>query len=297
MHLNLKKSTRAFLSFLMTGLLFSVLAMGQSVSPLNVNGSVRDSKGEPIIGANIILKGTSTGTVTDFDGNFSVQVPGRGVLSISYIGYLSQDVPVQNRTAIEVILMEDVELLDEVVVVGYATGSQRTISGAVQKVSQKDMNTGIIANPLDALKGKVAGVNIQKTGGDPTAGSSIRIRGTTSLTGGNDPLVVIDGVFGDLGLLNAISPSDIESFTILKDASETAQYGSRGASGVIVVTTQKGKAGTRVLNYDGSFGVESVFKKLNMLSGDQYRTAVENGGYVKEEENILRKKSITTSTK
>ena len=264
----------------MTGLLFSVLAMGQSVSPLNVNGSVRDSKGEPIIGANIILKGTSTGTVTDFDGNFSVQVPGRGVLSISYIGYLSQDVPVQNRTAIEVILMEDVELLDEVVVVGYATGSQRTISGAVQKVSQKDMNTGIIANPLDALKGKVAGVNIQKTGGDPTAGSSIRIRGTTSLTGGNDPLVVIDGVFGDLGLLNAISPSDIESFTILKDASETAQYGSRGASGVIVVTTQKGKAGTRVLNYDGSFGVESVFKKLNMLSGDQYRTAVENGGYV-----------------
>ena len=280
MNLIFKKSTFAFLSFLMIGLLFSALANGQPASPMNVSGSVTDSNGEPIIGANILVKGTSSGTVTDFDGNFVVEAPSNGVLTVSYIGYLPQDVSIQNRRSIQVVLMEDVELLDEVVVVGYATGSQRTISGAVQKVSQKDMNTGIIANPLDALRGKVAGVNIQKTGGDPTAGSSIRIRGTTSLTGGNDPLVVIDGVFGDLGLLNAISPSDIESFTILKDASETAQYGSRGASGVIVVTTQKGKAGTKVLNYDGSFGVESVFKKLNMLNADQYRAAVAEGGYI-----------------
>ncbi len=279
MNLILRKITSVFLSFLMIGLLYSTMALGQTNLPLKINGSVRDSQGEPIIGANILLKGTSIGTTTDLSGSFTIDAPYNGVLSVSYIGYFAQEVPIQNRSSIQIILMEDVEQLDEVVVVGYATGSQRTISGAVQKVSQKDMNTGIIANPLDALKGKVAGVNIQKTGGDPTAGSSIRIRGTTSLTGGNDPLVVIDGVFGDLGLLNAVSPSDIESFTILKDASETAQYGSRGASGVIVVTTQKGRAETRVLNYDGSFGVESVFKKLNMLNANQYRTAVENGGY------------------
>lgn len=264
----------------MAGLLFSVLANGQSVSPQSVRGSVKDTEGVPIIGANILLVGTSTGTVTDYDGNFVIEAPGDGVLNVSYIGFNPQEVPIENRSFIEITLQEDVELLDEVVVVGYATGSQRTISGAVQKVSQKDMNTGVIANPLDALKGKVAGVNIQKTGGDPTAGSSIRIRGTTSLTGGNDPLVVIDGVFGDLGLLNAISPSDIENFTILKDASETAQYGSRGASGVIVVTTQKGKAGTKVLNYDGTYGVESVYKKIDMLNAEQYRKAVEQGGYV-----------------
>ena len=264
----------------MIGMLFSVLAHGQPTSPINVRGSVQDANGEPIIGANILLKGTTSGTITDFDGNFTVQAPADGVLTVSYIGYIPQEIPIQNRTSIQITLIEDTELLDEVVVVGYATGSQRTISGAVQKVGREEMNTGIIANPLDALKGKVAGVNIQKTGGDPTAGSSIRIRGTTSLTGGNDPLVVIDGVFGDIALLNAISPSDIESFTILKDASETAQYGSRGASGVIVVTTQKGQAGTKTLNYDGSFGVESVYKKINMLNANQYRAAVENGGYV-----------------
>ncbi|HCB89657.1 MAG TPA: SusC/RagA family TonB-linked outer membrane protein, partial [Porphyromonadaceae bacterium] len=200
-------------------------------------------------------------------------------LVISYVGYITQTIAIQNRNSIEVILQEDMELLDEVVVIGYATGSTRTISGAVEKVGREDMNAGVIVNPLDALKGKVAGVNIQKTGGDPTAGSAIRIRGTTSLSGGNDPLVVIDGVFGDLALLNALSPSDIESFTILKDASETAQYGSRGASGVIVVTTQKGKAGTKSINYDGTFGVEDVYKTINMLNADGYRAAVESMGY------------------
>ncbi|MDD4536902.1 MAG: carboxypeptidase-like regulatory domain-containing protein, partial [Petrimonas sp.] len=211
----------------------------QTGSTINVRGTVKDVAGEPIIGASILLQGTTSGVVTDYDGNFSIQAPGNGTLVISYVGYITQTIAIQNRNSIEVILQEDMELLDEVVVIGYATGSTRTISGAVEKVGREDMNAGVIVNPLDALKGKVAGVNIQKTGGDPTAGSAIRIRGTTSLSGGNDPLVVIDGVFGDLALLNALSPSDIESFTILKDASETAQYGSRGASGVIVVTTQK----------------------------------------------------------
>jgi TonB-dependent SusC/RagA subfamily outer membrane receptor len=258
-----KKGRKATL-VLMMSMLMTVLAIAQTSQTIDVRGTVKDINGEAIIGANILLQGTSIGTITDFEGNFSIQAPPNGVLEIRYVGYKTQIVPINNRTSIQIILEEDVELLDEVVVVGYATGSQRTISGAVQKVSQKDMNAGVVVNPLDALKGKVAGVNIQKTGGDPTAGSSIRVRGTTSLSGGNDPLVVIDGMFGDLGLLNALSPGDIESFTILKDASETAQYGSRGASGVIVVTTQKGKAGTKILNYEGTFGIENSYKTINM---------------------------------
>lgn len=279
MYVNFKKSTKAFLMTVLSSMLMILSASAQTGSTINVRGTVKDVAGEPIIGASILLQGTTSGVVTDYDGNFSIQAPGNGTLVISYVGYITQTIAIQNKNSIEVILQEDMELLDEVVVIGYATGSTRTISGAVEKVGREDMNAGVIVNPLDALKGKVAGVNIQKTGGDPTAGSAIRIRGTTSLSGGNDPLVVIDGVFGDLALLNALSPSDIESFTILKDASETAQYGSRGASGVIVVTTQKGKAGTKSINYDGTFGVEDVYKTINMLNADGYRAAVESMGY------------------
>lgn len=279
MYVNLKKSRKAFLMTVLSSMLMILSVSAQTGSAINVRGTVKDVAGEPIIGASILLQGTTSGVVTDYDGNFSIQAPGNGTLVISYVGYITQTIAIQNRNSIEVILQEDMELLDEVVVIGYATGSTRTISGAVEKVGREDMNAGVIVNPLDALKGKVAGVNIQKTGGDPTAGSAIRIRGTTSLSGGNDPLVVIDGVFGDLALLNALSPSDIESFTILKDASETAQYGSRGASGVIVVTTQKGKAGTKSINYDGTFGVEDVYKTINMLNADGYRAAVESMGY------------------
>lgn len=279
MHVNFKKSTKAFLMTVLSSMLMILSVSAQTGSTINVRGTVKDVAGEPIIGASILLQGTTSGVVTDYDGNFSIQAPGNGTLVISYVGYITQTIAIQNKNSIEVILQEDMELLDEVVVIGYATGSTRTISGAVEKVGREDMNAGVVVNPLDALKGKVAGVNIQKTGGDPTAGSAIRIRGTTSLSGGNDPLVVIDGVFGDLALLNALSPSDIESFTILKDASETAQYGSRGASGVIVVTTQKGKAGTKSINYDGTFGVEDVYKTINMLNADGYRAAVESMGY------------------
>ena len=183
-----KKDRKATL-VLMMSMLMTVLAIAQTSQTIDVRGTVKDTNGEPIIGANILLQGTSIGTITDFEGNFSIQAPPNGVLEIRYVGYKTQIIPINNRTSIQIILEEDVELLDEVVVVGYATGSQRTISGAVQKVSQKDMNAGVVVNPLDALKGKVAGVNIQKTGGDPTAGSSIRVRGTTSLSGGNDCLL------------------------------------------------------------------------------------------------------------
>lgn len=258
----------------LVGMLMAVKGVAQTIT---VKGSVKDKTGEAIIGANVLVKGSTNGTITDFNGNFVLNAEKGDILVISYIGFRNQELPAASD--MKITLVEDAEILDDVIVIGYATGSQRTVSGAIQRVGREDMNVGVVTNPLQAIKGKVAGVNIQKTGGDPTASASIRVRGTTSLSGGNDPLVIVDGVFGDLSMLNAISPADIESFTILKDASETAQYGSRGASGVIVVTTIKGKNGTKSLSYDGSFGVETVYKNLSMLDASAYRQVVADRGY------------------
>ena len=258
---------------LVLGLFLSVGAYAQNIT---VKGTVTDATGEPVIGANVLEKGTTNGVITDIDGNFQLQTSRGAILQVSFVGFLTAEVKAAPN--VNVIMQEDSQLLSDVVVIGYATGSQRTISGAVQKVGREEMNAGVVVNPLAAIKGKIAGVIIQKTGGVPTAAFAIRVRGTTSLTGGNDPLVIIDGVFGDLNMLNAISPADIENFTVLKDASETAQYGSRGASGVIVVTTIKGKNGVKSLSYDGSFGIETVYKNLDMLSASQYRAAAQNLG-------------------
>ena len=168
-------------------------------------------------------------------------------------------------------VVPDTVKLDDEIAVGYATGSRRTISGSVDKVSEKRMNKGFVSSSLNALSGQAAGVSISTGANRAAALSSVRVRGTTSLTGGNDPLVIIDGVSSDLNTLSSIYPADIESFTILKDASETAQYGSRGASGVIEVATKKGKGGAFSISYDGSFGIEAVYKNMKMLSGDEFR--------------------------
>ena len=268
------KSTSKYLLLWIAGMLLSVQAFAQAIV---VNGTVVEKDGEPIIGANVLIKGTTNGAITDLDGNFTLNAQQGDILVISFIGYKNQELPASAN--MKITLHEDTEILDDVIVIGYATGSQRTVSGAIQRVGREEMNAGVVTNPLQAIKGKVAGVNITKTGGDPTASASIRVRGTTSLSGGNDPLVIVDGVFGDLNMLNAIAPTDIESFTILKDASETAQYGSRGASGVIVVTTIKGKNGTKSLSYDGSFGIETVYKNLEMLDANAYRQIVADRGY------------------
>ncbi|WP_297905934.1 TonB-dependent receptor [uncultured Parabacteroides sp.] len=257
------------LFLLLLGLILSFSGYAQNIT---VKGVVKDSKfGDPIIGASVLQKGTTNGTISDMDGNFILEAPDKAVLVISYIGYKSQEVTISGSQPLNIVLGEDMEALDEVVVVGYATGSKRTISGAVERIKKEDMNQGVVNNPLESIKGKVAGVVITQSGGDPASKPSIRVRGTSSLSGGNDPLVIIDGVFGDMDMLNAIAPADIETFTILKDASETAQYGSRGAAGVIVVTTVKGKNGMKTLSYNGTFGISNVYKNLNMLSADQYR--------------------------
>ncbi len=265
---------RNSLYLILMGLCLSLSSFAQNIT---VTGVVKDSHfGEPVIGASILEKGTMNGIVTDFNGNFTLQVAPDAEIVVSYIGYISQTVAVNGQTSLNVILHEDVEALDEVIVVGYATGSKRTVSGAVERIKREDMNQGVVTNPLESIKGKVAGVVISQNGGDPTGAATIRVRGTTSLSGGNDPLVIIDGVFGDMNMLNAISPADIESFTILKDASETAQYGSRGASGVIVVSTIKGKSGVKTISYDGTFGISTVYKNVEMLSADEFRAASSN---------------------
>lgn len=254
-------------------------APGTQQNAVRITGKVTDLTGESIIGVSVLEKGTQNGTVTDMDGRYVLELRNKNAtLVFSYIGYTSKEVRAGNTPVINVVLEEDVQKLDDVVVVGYAIGNKRSVSGAVEKVRKEDMNTGVVTEPLDAMKGKVAGVVISNVGGDPTAEKNIRIRGTTSLSGGNDPLVIIDGVFGDLHTLNAISPSDIESLTILKDASETAQYGSRGASGVIVVTTLQGKAGFADIEYNGLFGVNWVYKNLDMLSADEWRAGASRLG-------------------
>ena len=260
---------------LLAGLFLTVSGFAQS----SVSGRVTDENGESLIGASVMIAGTSSGTVTDIEGNYTVaNVPKNGTLRVSYIGYKSEDVAVGGRTRIDVTLKPDNAQLDEAIVVGYAVGSKRTVSGAIDRVKKEDMNKGVITGPAEALKGKVAGVVISQSGGDPMGSINIRVRGTTSLSGGNDPLIIIDGVFSDMTMFNSLAPSDIESMTILKDASETAQYGSRGASGVIVVTTTRGKAGFTSLNYTGQFGLNTVFKNLKMLSASDYRSTANRLG-------------------
>ncbi|MDR2390028.1 MAG: SusC/RagA family TonB-linked outer membrane protein [Tannerellaceae bacterium] len=238
-----------------------------------ITGRVADANGEAVSGATVLEKGTQNGTITDADGNYAIGLRegNNPVLVFSFIGYASKEVRVGNESVVHVFLEEDVRLLEDVVVIGYAVGNKRSVSGVVEKVGREEMNTGIVTEPLEALKGKVAGVVITQAGGDPASDIHIRIRGTTSLSGGNDPLVIIDGIFGDLDMFRSISPSDIESLTILKDASETAQYGSRGASGVILVSTQRGKAGFAQMEYNGLFGLSHAYKNLRMLTADEWR--------------------------
>lgn len=173
-------------------------------------------------------------------------------------------------------IIKDTLTTEDIIQIGYAKGGRLTVAGSVDLVSEKRMNKGLVSNPLNALSGQVAGVSVLP--GREAILNSVRVRGTTSLTGGNDPLVIIDDVFADLSTLSMIYPADIESFTILKDASETAQYGARGASGVIKVTTKQGSGGQFRFSYDGNYGIESIYKTLDMLSGERFREVAQQRG-------------------
>ncbi|MBQ6917330.1 MAG: TonB-dependent receptor plug domain-containing protein, partial [Prevotella sp.] len=230
---------------LFLGLFLSVSAFAQ----IDVKGHVKDATGEPIIGATVRVDGTQTATVSDFDGNFVLKAKQGATLSISYVGYVTTQVKAAPN--VTVVLKDDQTVLQDVVVIGYGTVRKSDATGSVMSVEADQLNKGLATSPADLLQGKTPGVQITTNSGAPGAGSKIRIRGGSSLSASNDPLIVIDGLpissteisGGDV--LNTINPNDIESFSILKDASATAIYGSRASTGVILITTKKGKAGAK----------------------------------------------------
>ena len=238
---------------------------------VTVKGVVKDAKGEPIIGATITEKGTKNATVTDFDGNYSLNVSSRNaVLVVSYIGFVAQEV----KAGGDVTLQEDNALLNEVVVIGYGTQRKGDITSAITSVKSEDFAQGNIRDAGDLIKGKVAGLTIANGSGDPNAASSIRLRGIISLEGGNSPLVLVDGLEGSL---STVAPENIESIDVLKDASAAAIYGTRGAAGVIIITTKAGKREARTTaNYSGYLALSSFGKKLDMMDGSDIRAGKTN---------------------
>ena len=238
-------------------------------STKNISGVVKDETGEPVIGANVVVKGTTNGTVTDMNGRYSLEVPEGGVLQISYIGYNNQEVKVGSGDVVNVSLREDSEALDEVVVIGYGTVKKSDLTGAVGSVQMKDVSQVGITSADRALQGQIAGVQVNARTGQPGESMMIRVRGSNSLAGGNEPLYVIDGM--PVEKMNSdINPEDILSMEVLKDASSTAIYGSRGANGVVMITTKRGRTGDTVLEYNGYVGVSSLRKKLDLLGKDDY---------------------------
>lgn len=237
-----------------------------------ISGTVSDSYGMTLPGVSVLIKGSTQGIVTDLDGKYVLTSDQDiGTLVFSYIGYTTQEVAVGNQNILDVTLEEDLLGLDEVVVVGYGVQQKKDLTGATSSISKEDMNQGAITNPLQQISGRAAGVNITQIGSEPGSRPTVRIRGITSLIGGSDPLVVIDGIQGNLDLLNQVPPSEIESIDVLKDASATAIYGSRGAPGVIIVTTKRSKSGQATIEYTGSISVDQIANELDVLDAEGWR--------------------------
>lgn len=260
---------------------------------VKVTGNVTDDNGEPLPGVSIIVKGTSKGTSTDANGNYSITVPQNSILVFQYVGFIQQEVTVTGATnKINIKLIADKKELEEVVVIGYGSKTKKDLTGSVAAISQKDFLKGPVTSPEQLLTGKVAGVQIVSNGGSPGAGSEIIIRGTASIKANASPLFVIDGVpmenpvksdgspaiAGSANPLNIIDPKDIESFSILKDASAAAIYGSRASNGVILITTKKGSQDKLKMNFSTSNGVQQITKKVDVMSPDEFRNYINSNG-------------------
>jgi iron complex outermembrane receptor protein len=271
---------------------------GTALAQQDVSGTVTDAAdNQPIPGVNIVVEGTTTGTTTDVEGQYSLTVPGPdATLVFSFVGYQSESVTVGDQSTINVQLQEDVAALDEVVVTGYGTQRRRDISGSVSSVDVAEANTGQVTSPQDLIQGRVAGVNILENSGEPGSGVNVRIRGTTSISAGSDPLYVVDGVpisstnitpggssaggvtaSSSTNPLALINPNDIESIEVLKDAAATSIYGSQGANGVILVTTKGGQEGTVQVDYSGKVSAGVFARKLDLLSAEEYSEAAGEG--------------------
>ena len=238
-----------------------------------IKGVINDEQGETIIGASVIIKGEDTGTTSDMDGRFTLEAPEGAILVISYIGYHTQEVKVRKRSLLRVVLKEDNQLLDEVVVVGYGTVKKSDLTGAVSGVSNRQYKNQPVQRVENILLGRTPGVEVTATSGMPGASMKVRVRGTTSINKSSDPLYVIDGIISSSGL-DGINPSDIQSMEILKDASSTAIYGSRGSNGVILITTKQGSEGKAQVTFDASVGLSTVRKQYDLLNAYEYATAL-----------------------
>lgn len=256
-----------------------ILIRKQSVAPAsdtqNITGVVKDKSGVPIIGANILVKGTTNGTITDMNGRFMFSdIPTTSVLQVSYIGYKTQEISLSGQSTLDIILREDLEALDEVVVIGYGTTTKKDFTGSVSslKLENSPMALSPNTNALESLKGNVSGLDIGATnsaGGQP----SMQVRGQNSISGSNDPLIVVDGIIF-MGSINDINPNDIASFDVLKDATSAAAYGSRSANGVIVITTKKGKTGKPVINLNVTGSMQNWHLRPELLKGEQWLNMV-----------------------
>lgn len=264
--------------FMLTfGIMMSLVVFGQQVK---LSGTVTDAADRSTLpGVYVVIKGTTTGTITGINGEYSLMAKPGDVLVFTFTGYLPQEITVGDQTVINVAMQTDIKALEEVVVIGYGTVKKSDATGSVAAISSKDFNKGAITTPQDLLVGKSAGVVITTNGGAPGSGATIRVRGGSSLNASNDPLIIIDGVpidnnnvSGSSNLLSFVNPNDIETFTVLKDASATAIYGSRASNGVILITTKKGKAGSPMtVSYDGNVSVANAIAFVDVFSGDEIR--------------------------
>lgn len=259
-----------------------------------IKGIIYDEQGETIIGASVLIKGEETGTTSDMDGKFSLEAPQGATLIISYIGYHPQEIKVRKRGTLNIILKEDNQLLEEVVVVGYGTVKKSDLTGSVSGVSTRQFRNQPVKRVENILQGRTPGVEVTATSGVPGAGMKVRVRGTTSINKSSDPLYVIDGIISSSGL-DGLNPSDIQSMEVLKDASSTAIYGSRGSNGVILITTKGGSEGKASITFDASIGLSTVRKQYDLLNAYEYATALNDirGSSTISPENLAAYKNGT----
>ncbi len=261
-------------------LLFVMFLSLSAMAQITVNGHVKDAAGEDVIGATVRIVGEQGGTVTDYEGKFSLKCKQGATLQVSFVGYQTQTIAAQ--PTVEAVMQDDAAVLENVVVIGYGVAKKTDLTGSVTAIKPDEKNHGLITNAQEMIQGKIAGVNVNTASGAPGEGAEIRIRGGASLNANNSPLIVIDGLPMDANSTKGVSnplalvnPNDIESFTVLKDASATAIYGSRGSNGVIIITTKRGRRNQApTVTYNGNVSVSTVGKKLSMLSGDEYRNVI-----------------------
>ena len=252
---------------LLLALLFAVQASAQ------VTGKVTDATGEPLIGVTVAIKGTPNGTTTAADGSFRLQVPATGLLVFSYTGYWSQEIQIAGQSTFNIVLLEDIQTLDQVVVVGYGTQKKKDLTTAVVVVDEKDIRNRPMVSAAEALQGKAAGVQVTQPSGKPGGDIAVRVRGATSVLAGNEPLYVVDGV--PTTDIRGLNPADIESMSVLKDASSAAIYGARAANGVVLITTQRGKEGASSIRFSAYTGFSDLRKTVETLTTKKYRELIE----------------------